>query len=510
MLDHTEAYRFAVAPPPGRRWPPVKDWNERVRDAASAWREAAGSWSAPPQAVREAWHVVTNGRCVPLSAVRDGSAWSMCTALLTLHAMADEACAGLAAAGAEVAERPFERRAWAQLAETGSLSCVSPTRVRVTPKSHFAARGVMIRSLSRYLALCYEAVDVQWQRTEAAARWPGIEGMRRDFNIVLVPWPLHVCAEDFRPVEGPLDNMDRSSFGFFEFAPRCELPIGRLPGLLDAAHRIVRRIDLVILPEAAADESEVGPLEDVLAAHRVRSLIAGVRTQASVGFAENRVHIGIREQRGWRHLEQAKHHRWCLDEAQIRQYHLGKVLDRTRLWWEAIELPERQVQVLDMGGGATAAPLICEDLARMDEVADVLRRIGPSLVIALLLDGPQLHGRWPFRYASVLADDPGSAVLTLTSLGMVLRSQPPGMTRSRVVALWNDATHGVRELSLARGASAILITASVGAKTVWTADGRCHLRNTPELVLTEVHQLAARERRPAAELVSVSPPSSGR
>jgi hypothetical protein len=46
------------------------------------------------------------------------------------------------------------------------------------------------------------------------------------------------------------------------------------------------------------------------------------------------------------------------------------------------------------------------------------------LLIALLMDGPQLKSRWSGRYAGVLAEDPGSSVLTLTSLGMALRSRP--------------------------------------------------------------------------------------
>jgi hypothetical protein len=145
-----------------------------------------------------------------------------------------------------------------------------------------------------------------------------------------------------------------------------------------------------------------------------------------------------------------------------------------------------------MGRGATVVALICEDLARMDEVADVLRRVGPTLLVALLLDGPQLSTRWPCRYASVLADEPGSAVLTITSLGMAVRSRPPGASRSRVVALWNDPTRGLREIQLAKGAGGILITASIGRKTVWTADGRTHDRATPDLVLTGVRQLVRR------------------
>jgi hypothetical protein len=42
----------------------------------------------------------------------------------------------------------------------------------------------------------------------------------------------------------------------------------------------------------------------------------------------------------------------------------------------------------------------------------------------LLLDGPQLGSRWTARHASVVADDPGSAAITLTSYGMVRAAGP--------------------------------------------------------------------------------------
>jgi len=64
--------------------------------------------------------------------------------------------------------------------------------------------------------------------------------------------------------------------------------------------------------------------------------------------------------------------------------------------------------------GMSMATLICEDLARIDPVQTVIRAIGPNLVIALLMDGPQWQRRWSGRYATVLADDPGSAVLSVT------------------------------------------------------------------------------------------------
>jgi hypothetical protein len=102
-----------------------------------------------------------------------------------------------------------------------------------------------------------------------------------------------------------------------------------------------------------------------------------------------------------------------------------------------MEVPRRSVQLIDVGEGATVISLVCEGLAQIDDVADVVRSVGPTIVVTPLVDGPQLSSRWASRYASVLADDPGSAVLTLTSFGMAQRSRPPGaelLTRGRVVA----------------------------------------------------------------------------
>ena len=61
--------------------------------------------------------------------------------------------------------------------------------------------------------------------------------------------------------------------------------------------------------------------------------------------------------------------------------------------------------------------LICEDLARSEPCHSAVRSVGPNLVFVLLMDGPQIASRWSARYATSLADDPGSAVLTLTSRG---------------------------------------------------------------------------------------------
>jgi hypothetical protein len=490
ILDHTEGYRFVIAPPSGVRWPPFEDWSAQTVVAARAWRAVAdGQGGELPQLVRRCWETVGRLRTAPLEEIRTGAAWELTAALLTLHALADEACAEVAGSGRRGAGSSFEGLAWQRLQEQGSLSRLSPTRVRIVPKTHFSRGGITIRSLSRYLALCYESVDVRWRSSEA--RTPTDRG---DYGLLLFPWPLAMRGRDFRAVEARmLANMDTTRFGFFEYAPEPSLDAHLFESVLEAAHVAGGRVDAVLFPEAAALSDEIARLEETAAEHGVTFLVAGARQPSTPSaLGRNYLHFGVRSRAGWSRYEQDKHHRWCLDEGQIRQYHLTRSLDPRRLWWEAIDIRERTMHVVDVGGGVTAAPLVCEDLARLDEVADVVRRIGPSLVVALLLDGPQLAQRWPCRYASVLTDDPGSAVLTLTSYGMARRSRPPGKPHSRVVAHWNSRVDGLHEIELAPRAAAVLISASVDEDVLWTADGRCH-RNVPRLRLSDVRQL-----RPAA------------
>ena len=493
VLDHTEAYRFAVAPTAPWRWPPSPDWNDDVVATAREWRASSngGRGAKTPRRVSSLYELVTQRRDTPLAALRGGADSELAAALLTLHAMADETGSDLVASTAGV----FEQKAWDLLESSGSFSHLLPARIRVLPKTRVPRRGLTIRSFSRHFALAYEAVAIDWQRMQPTRRLP----TERQFNVVLVPWPLSVRASDFHPIAGPVDNMDPASFGFFDFAPSDVLPHELVSEVLDAARRHVRRLDVVVLPEAAVDASELPGLESVLDEHGVASLITGVREhREGEVFGTNRLHVAMRDERGWRHIAQAKHHRWCLDGPQIRQYHLTRALSPERQWWESIELPARRIEILDAGGGATVAPLICEDLARIDEVADVVRRIGPTLVIALLLDGPQLRTRWPCRYASILADDPGSAVLTLTSLGMARRSRPPDARPSRVIASWSDSKIGTCELELERGAKGLLLTASTHPNDAWTADGRHHRDSAVDFRLAAVRPLALRSRTPRA------------
>jgi hypothetical protein len=350
--------------------------------------------------------------------------------------------------------------------------------------------GPSIRSLSRYVCVRGPEVDVVWNRIPAGTVGPG--GPAQDGNVLMLSWPLRIDAGDFKPT-GSVERAGPEQNGFFEFAPGELLDLDLADRVLQSARNLQGSVDIVVLPESALRPGDIDELEALLTRHRVWLVVAGVRGPPGPGgrFGANWLHLGVWfGGRCWRY-RQNKHHRWSLDASQIEQYHLAAALRPAVRWWEAMAVPRRAVQVVELDEGVTVVSLICEDLARLDEVADLLRAIGPTLVVTTLLDGPQLASRWTARYASVLADDPGSAVVTLTSFGFVDRSRPAGRPLSRVVSLWKDPVRGLREIPLDADAHAVLIRIQVGRTTRHSADGRPPVANTANVSAQGVRQIRA-------------------
>ncbi|HEX2850163.1 MAG TPA: hypothetical protein VHN98_06410 [Acidimicrobiales bacterium] len=501
LLERSQAFRFVVSPPPGESWPPPErdaPFAEVVGRAADEWCTAVDSEDgAVPAVIERLWRTVMEHLDTAVADLACGRPWAVCDAVLTLHAIADEAAAGAVAgrrrprtAGSHTA------RAFELLARTGSMARLPADRVAHLPKARTTPVGMTHRSLSRYSCATTDGVSAVWHR--APVRRPGTEPGARHANVLLLPWPLRIREADFMPVPGSVRRPEREPFGFFRYEPSEPLDLDLLDRLLDAALDEVDTVDAVVLPEGCVDEREVPALESRLARRGVALLVAGIRAVASRPdrFPGNGVHIGVLLGDRWWHYRQNKHHRWFLDGAQIEQYNIAGALHPGVRWWEAMDVPARSVHFLELGAGVTLAAVVCEDLARLDGVAELLRSVGPTLVMTLLLDGPQLASRWTARYAGVLADDPGSAVLTLTALGMATRSRPRGASPSRVVAMWKDPIRGVREIPLEEGAQGVLLTAVVGRSSRYAADGRAPADDATDLYVAGVHQLRAAPPKP--------------
>lgn len=293
----------------------------------------------------------------------------------------------------------------------------------------------------------------------------------------------------------PLRNM-ADKFGFFDFDPVSDHSLAPLiEKLVTVATETVGEIDGVVLPELSITEDVYEQVSEA-SLKETKFLVCGVKAKGTAPFSANQVRFRMKlwsdmtEGVVGELLPQNKHHRWLLEESQIVQYGLGGSITPTVKWWENIEVGRRDLNFVVLEDWLTTCVLICEDLARQDPVADTVRAIGPNLVIALLMDGPQLASRWAARYATVLADDPGSSVLTLTSLGMAQLSRPAGKEPLRVIGLWKDAMRADPvEIRLPEKHQAVVLSMSVKEIEEYTADGRSDRGKTGVPTLSGLHPI---------------------
>lgn len=346
-----------------------------------------------------------------------------------------------------------------------------------------------LRSLTHHLSLC-DSSDVVpfWQTHPAFVTSPCL-------NLLVLPWPKRISPIQFERAEGSLDNLDRERFGFFDYkvAPDDTL-VDHVLRCLDQAKALVGNVDGIVLPELSITPLQHETLKKRLVDSNV-FLIAGVGETRPSAPGRNYAALDIPIKGGkpapYSSIKQAKHHRWKVDRKQVVQYGLGSRLDPSKSWWEHIEIEPRRLTFVALQDWLAMCVLICEDLARQDPISEIVRSIGPNLVVALLLDGPQLPARWPGRYATVLADDPGSSVLTVTSSGMMELSRPaPGETRSRTIALWKDATSPQAiPIELPSNSSGVVLSLSREWYVEFTADGRSDRGVTGNIIPSGIHTL---------------------
>jgi len=475
VLDRTGCYTFVIDD-----WPPcppanARRWLSTLRRTAGDWRRALLSGSPTPTRVLEAWQRLVANENTQLRKVCDDA--KLQVALLELLALADDASENFGLPSPrDAVEEEAARLLAASRREAASLCrAVHPTRLQVLPKQHTPQTGISVRSLSHHLAMIRpRGVAPRWFRATSEI---AVDTEGSQLNVLCVPWPLEIPGHSFRPATPPSGRLPlmKPVFGFFEYEP----PPGE-----DAADLVSELIDavdgqgwgpvhMVVLPELALSRKDYEELHRQLGSRDV-VLIAGVWAEGERGRpGQNVVRCDFVGGKGDEiAMEQPKHHRWLIDYGQIDRY--GLTLDKSLRWWEHCTVRERSLSFITVGPRCTFCVLICEDLARQEPAADVVRAVGPNLVIALLLDGPQLPGRWPARYATVLADDPGSTVLTLTSIGMVNRSVgQKGLTPSRAIGLYKDPEHtDPEQILLEPGHRGVLLSFRLEAHEEWTADGR--------------------------------------
>lgn len=495
----------------------TREWRDKVTEAGRAWRTDG----KPPDFAQEAWSKLIAERDSDVAVV---GTWM--APVMTLMAISDEACLGVGFAPdpggavstpAFMAYEDYEELNRKKPGPNGAMpiggkhlpntpislcQLVLPSFACVQPKTSAPSVGCTLRSLSHNLALLPPSghVTTHWHIANAAGD--------DHFNLLVVPYPYRISGQSFVAGHQSPHTGDR----FFAVDPSKWLPTNSgtfaefLRGLIAAAADEVQTVHGIVLPELALTREFADAIASELKSiPNLELLITGMASPEDGGRNLAAIYRFDEADDGGRTVAQAsfqsKHHRWCLDEGQIKRYHLGHVLQVTdrgthARWWERIAVSPRHAYVMLFRPSATLSVLICEDLARYDPVLTVMNAIGPNLVIALLMDGPQLEQRWCGRYATALADDPGSSALTITSLGMLTRSRMPGEPVPREVALWKEPDGQARPLRLGQGEHALVLTLTPRPVEQTTLDGRSDTR-AMRLLLTAATGLRHKGQVPA-------------
>ncbi|HWB59740.1 MAG TPA: hypothetical protein VG733_09615 [Chthoniobacteraceae bacterium] len=497
LLEKSGAYLAALS---GELSPAIKSnisWQKHAKQLGDKWRTSAMLGKNPPRQITALWKRILSALHQPLSCIAQKRGTDIRNTLMEILAAADEACAG---AGIwddflDQFDSQCIQHLVAQLeTKAPSTLCkeIPADKLCVLPKMHTPQFGITIRSLSHNLSLLLASeVRPIWQPLIAG----DLPRERHGLNVLVVPWPLQISPAAFSESPDKPLNADHSRFRHFDYngASRGPFDIQKLEKLVNQARQETGSVDIIILPELALRSSDFKKISKLVSKMTPRPIvIAGISKPgpSSDDKPLNSCMTIVPVQGSQSVFYQHKHHRWLMDGNQVRQYGLGGVLDPTIDWWENMHLSPRELRFVSCYPWLTFSNLICEDLARPDPVTTLLRAVGPNLVFALLMDGPQLASRWPARYATVLADDPGSSVLTVSSLGMVKLSRPPGKPESRIVALWKDARSGAPlEIELPHDHQAILLSLSHEMRNEVTADGRNDGGAASYLSLSGIHPI---------------------
>lgn len=472
--------------------------------------EAGRKWSSRPtipRLVRAHWAKIISGwrERVRASqhAVKGAPAPEWWKSAIALLMIADEACVGVGAPPdrrhpdrwlveyfQEVYESPFREdnqlrphtyRADRQPSTLGLVA--DPDVGCVQPKSRISGVGCTLRNLTRNVAFLTHAGSVRchWQQPAYA----NIDEDDAKLDVLIIPIP-YTLSDDcvVRNSRISPDPDKRPNWGNFSLLQKWLDDGSLIEGVKEQVRRAKARLgddnlNGIVFPEYALSE---GVFNDICTAAReieprLEFAIAGSSSNCegetgnfvltALWYRERGVGEG---QNNYLLTSRRKHHRWRLNASQIESYGLEHVLDTSASWWEEHQIAQREIHFFHFRQSSVFTTMICEDLARSDPVHDILRGVGPNLLFALLMDGPQLQTRWPYIYASSLADDPGTSVLSVTSMALIERQAAE--RRNPTIALWKDEGGRVEQIRLEEGSRSVLLTLEAESTRDQTLDGR--------------------------------------
>lgn len=508
-MNITGAYTNSVSPPVGCEWT-REGWQKKSRAIADDWTDwNIGISSSVDHPMAKYMNKLKSREFLELDLYDfyepDRAVWESLKLILELHCIVDESFRRI---GILYPENPDFSSVFVQtqymLVLRGTISRISKHHGIVIPKMRTPKLGLTLRSLSHYLTFHDTEVEIAWY----SGPWVNID--ENKVNILIVPWPYSISAKDFS-YESSINEEISSRASYFYYSPGNNRFINELDHLIEQIKHLMRevldKVHILAFPEMSLRPNELKLLQSRLAdsfePYQIPMIIAGVSDayrkedmQNKSQRSFNRVILSGYYSLKWFDIIQHKHHRWRIDPEQAANYQLDGVLTGADEWWESINIHRRKISFFAPNAWLTICPLICEDLARLEPVSEIIRGVGPTLITALLLDGPQIKERWPARYATIFADDPGSSVLTLTALGLVRRSndgfrlREGGRVDNQYVALWKDEINGHQSIDVADESKSNNVILSVKGEwgEEYTADNRLDNEITAQLVLKNIYE----------------------
>jgi len=411
-----------------------------------------------------------------------------------------------------------------------TLSAANRDAVCILPKLRTSQSGCTIRALSHSLALLPARGFIRASWISQNQGYFNMDAVKKKpFNLVIVPFPYDISAQQFAPVSRVASDQRA---GKFRFEPDQSSDVSAvLNCIIKKAREQIGTVHGIVFPELALSSYQFGQVFNYVREFtNVELLCAGVNQRVPIDLLGNAFSINedwqtrsdqapmndlthkstneaimatfqrldrseypnssLAVKRNFQATSHQKHHRWCLNESQILGYGLSSSLDPSINWWEDLSIHNRKLPFCLMRDKWAVATLICEDLARIDPAQQLVRAVGPNLIFSLVMDGPQRDDRWSARYATVLADDPGSAVITINSAGLIKRTLDVRKTRGHkddldnlMIALWRDSTSGSVPIVMPKNDSAVCLTLYEEATDEFTMDGRRNHYNSVSLKL---------------------------
>lgn len=509
---------YTLAGPDANALQTHKAYLAEISSVVDQWAGRNFGLFATPKRVNDLWAIIVDSHAQ--TQITDICAYKeLVDALLRLFAFSDEACKGMGWDNS-IGTSIFSDLALLSFitdikipktipilpyAPNSLCALVPPTAAIVMPKTLTATVGCTIRSLSHHLALlpglplcCPEwAITNEYEPLDAY----------KPIRLMVIPFPFSIPSESFVTSLEPQHLMNGNStaafFGLKQHWLRtregknvtAKMLFNELvrPLLEKDANKDVAPLTGIIMPECALSEKVADQLAALLSKTSVSFFTTGIlKMDSSTGKTRNvaKTYVLHRRKRPIV-LEQYKHHRWRLDRAQCEQYGLDfQRTSRADKWWEQIDVSERKLPFFALRKDMSMTVLICEDLARNDPAMSVVRAVGPNLVIALLMDGPQLNARWPGRYATVLGEDPGSGVLSVTCVAMVDRSNNSWSGEpKRMIGLWRSEDGSGKEIELVENDHAVVLNIHSDLVRQHTLDNRSDDFSSRKLSLGQVSSI---------------------